>query len=128
VLNERFLHRDNFAAFSVGFWHVSRRHLVARAVWNNQLEISTVLTISITVNNNTTIIIMPGPIETMKDALKSGDGDKDKNPVQVATEDLKMGKEKFESEMREKTEHIGREAEKTWKAATEKQQEKKSED
>jgi hypothetical protein len=101
---------------------------VARAVWNNQLEISTVLTISITVNNNTTIIIMPGPIETMKDALKSGDGDKDKNPVQVATEDLKMGKEKFESEMREKTEHIGREAEKTWKAATEKQQEKKSED
>jgi len=32
----------------------------------------------------------------------------DKNPVQVATDNLKMGKDKDEKQLREKTEHVGR--------------------
>ena len=50
--------------------------------------------------------------QEIKDAQKTKVGmpmkGTDKNPVQVATEDLKMGVEKGEEELREKTEHVGR--------------------
>ena len=58
----------------------------------------------------------------MAKAIKEGKVEikgSDQNPVQVATEDLKMGKEDNEAELREKTEHVGRIASTVMAAAKE---------
>lgn len=64
---------------------------------------------SINMTQGTTDVKQAKAAEIAKD-IKNGQAlnGSDENPVQVSTEDLKLGKEEDEAELREKTAHVGR--------------------